>query len=371
MDGSHGASQRSPASAAMVTASMPLASTPDLACPSRDTASPATMPATSTPLKKGTAHLDEAAINFNTLHLPRRLLKLELLPSPVEGAAGTVDKLSPSALRDDGDEPHTTLVTLFKPSPSATTGIVLSGEVPHPPIVSQVLPDGAAAAAAGRGEIRLGMELVAVNSRPVLGHAKGTRALSQLCGHAVLQLRTPPGPESTAARARLRHDAERLASLVDALLERDVALRLHEHTQVCAHPFFGEVDWVLLQAHELPAPFTPDPHLVDAKDAIAPLSVTGGGKKRSSEAARKENGLPELMLSDDARTGWDFVCDADAHALEVGEYVRKSTTEQRSSRAPGATRVRANTGRTEKKTACRAPRMPATGPTRKGSPQRR
>ena len=301
------------------------------------------------PLKR--VHLDEAAVNYNTLHMPYRLLELDATVSLQQAAARASattavrevvvagDTESPEAREatsDDlngGVEPYTTLVTLFKPSLSASLGIVLCGDAPQPPIVSEVRPSGIAAGAAARGDIMLGMELVSVNGREVRGHEEGSSAFMELHGHIVLQMRTPAGATSQAAYRRLHQETRRLVALLRGLLERNALQRLCEHQKVAAHAFFADVEWVLLAAHKLPAPFTPDPRLVYAKDHIPPLSVDGAGKKRSTEGARAPNDLQELAMINEASGGWSYVCDAKEYALEVGEYVRKSTTQQLIARA--------------------------------------
>ena len=363
-DGSHN-SARCPAEEAPAAGdsptSPPMALTPNVVS---DTTSPASTAASGTPLRR--LHLDEAAINYNTLHLPVRFLELDATEPPqaaadeillekervtataaasdMRGGIGSAESSGTTGGASSGmpsdDEPYTTLVTLFKPSPSAHLGIVLSGDAPEPPIITEVRSSGLAAAAANaRGEIVPGMALLSVNGREVHGHVEASAALGELRGHAVLQLRAPAGPVSRAARALARRETAFLTTLLRGLLERDASDRLCDHRRVAAHAFFADVDWVLLAAHELPAPFTPDPHVVYAKDYIAPLSVTGGGKKRSSEAAAQaENELPEVQLAADMQGGWSYVCSPEIYAQEVGEYVRKSTTEQLVVRARRGTR---------------------------------
>ena len=74
-----------------------------------------------------------------------------------------------------------------------------------------------------------------------------------------------------------------------------MARRLGSHRAVRSSSAFAGVEWALIAAQEVPAPFRPDPNLVYAKDVIAAHSFTGGGKKRSSAG-----GDPAEAMHDDA-----------------------------------------------------------------------
>lgn len=68
---------------------------------------------------------------------------------------------------------------------------------------------------------------------------------------------------------------EPLASLIGGLMQRDARARLGAAggaAEVKRHPFFDGMEWELLRAEALPAPFLPDPMLVYAKDSVPPLS---------------------------------------------------------------------------------------------------
>ena len=211
---------------------------------------------------------------------------------------------------------------------------MLSGEPPEPPTITSVAPDSIAAAACDRGELAVGLSLLTVNGHPVYGHEEGTAALVGVRGHAVLQLRATAAVElPRAAQAMATSGRSQLASLLGRLLERDATQRLATHEAVRAHPFFEPVDWALLAAQELPAPFLPSPQLVYAKDHTPGLSERDIGKKRHSDAVRKSTGLPELVLheaADDEASGvgggWSHVPSRAAYAVELAEYVCKSTT---------------------------------------------
>ena len=75
-----------------------------------------------------------------------------------------------------------------------------------------------------------------------------------------------------------------------------------------AHPFFKSVEWELLAGRALPAPFKPDAHLVYAKDYVPPLSVTGGGKKKSSGKAGDADAMPTADVLATLGDGWSYTC---------------------------------------------------------------
>ena len=75
-----------------------------------------------------------------------------------------------------------------------------------------------------------------------------------------------------------------LADLIGQLLVRDPAQRLGASSMggasaVKEHPFLSSIDWRMLAASALPAPFLPDPNLVYAKDNVPPLSEDDHPKK--------------------------------------------------------------------------------------------
>ena len=75
-----------------------------------------------------------------------------------------------------------------------------------------------------------------------------------------------------------------------------------------AHPFFKSVEWELLEGCALPAPFKPDANLVYAKDYVPPLSVTGGGKKKSSGKAGDMDAIPTADVLATLGDGWSYIC---------------------------------------------------------------
>ena len=72
-----------------------------------------------------------------------------------------------------------------------------------------------------------------------------------------------------------------LTSFLRGLLERDSSARLGAGgvSELKAHPFLAHVEWELLRARKLRAPWTPDPNLVYAKDIVPPLSEADDGVK--------------------------------------------------------------------------------------------
>ena len=81
------------------------------------------------------------------------------------------------------------------------------------------------------------------------------------------------------------------------------------------HAFLGEkVEWELLEAQALPAPFVPDKGLVYAKDDVPAFSV-GGGADDVVEGGRADD------VEGDG--GWEFVPDEAAWREELAEFIRR------------------------------------------------
>ena len=285
--------------------------------------------------------LPETALDYNTLHLPLELLSLHFDEPPPP---------PPSSQRR--------ITKLHKLVSWASLGIVLGGESAEPPIVSEVSTTGLAAAASERGEVVPGMSVLAVNGKTVRGHEAGSRALAQAEGDVELELLDP----SNLSREIVlkAHETEKaLVQLLRGLLTRDASARLATHQAVRAQPLFSEMDWPLLEAQLLPAPFTPDPQVVYVKDRVAPLSNDGAKKKKLSnspvspnEAKRRSPTSAAAMDVDgegDAHVRppeefdntlsidhWQYVSDPSAYANELDEWVRKASTDQLSRQAQRA-----------------------------------
>ena len=151
-----------------------------------------------------------------------------------------------------------------------------------------------------------------------------------------------------------------LASLISGLLHRDPTKRLGGvgagggAAAVKAHALFANLEWELLRAGALPAPFIPERSLVYAKDEVPPLSEdedahaarpaqpppAHGAAANSAEATNgaEVNGPPQPPPS--ARTAaasevqseaflqhWDYVSGEAAFADELRELVRKAGDE--------------------------------------------
>ena len=124
-------------------------------------------------------------------------------------------------------------------------------------------------------------------------------------------LHPPRAAEDDAA------EAAQLTSLLAALLDRDADARLGGAGGAAAvreHAFLDEkVEWELLEAQALPAPFVPDKALVYAKDDVPAFSAGGG-------ADVVEGGHADDVEGDQ---GWEFVPDEAAWREELAEFIRR------------------------------------------------
>ena len=129
--------------------------------------------------------------------------------------------------------------------------------------------------------------------------------LNEATLHAPITLRHGPNMNAT------------LRDLLTKLLDRDATTRLASSAQVNAHAFLGDnVEWPLLEAQLLPAPYTPDASLVYAKDHVPPLSFHNDDeiKRPASEVGMQLGEWEYSVTSDSAEFG-----------LELAEYVKKFT----------------------------------------------
>ena len=94
-----------------------------------------------------------------------------------------------------------------------------------------------------------------------------------------------------------------------------------------SHPFFASIEWNLLAARRLPAPFLPSREIVYAKDFIAPLSQDEIVPKRrdapaepgwQAQEGKEVPGEASLPL-DAAIEGWGFVCSSEVFKEELAE----------------------------------------------------
>ena len=115
-----------------------------------------------------------------------------------------------------------------------------------------------------------------------------------------------------------------VTGLVSGLLERDTELRLGD-AAVMAHPFFADVEWELMRAAELPAPFTPDATLVYAKDYLRPQS-----EDLAPPGSVAADGARAMARADSRRLleGWDYVCGESAFGEELEQLVVKHATSE-------------------------------------------
>ena len=195
-----------------------------------------------------------------------------------------------------------------------------------------------------------GMSVLAVNGKAVRGHEAGSRALAQAEGDVELELLDP----SNLSREIVlkAHETEKaLVQLLRGLLTRDASARLASHKAVRDQLLFSDMDWPLLEAQLLRAPFTPDPQVVYAKDRILPLSNDGVKKKVSNspvsanEAKRRSptNAAADVEIESEEHEGarppeefdstlsmeqWQFVSDRSSYMNELDEWVRKRSTDK-------------------------------------------
>ena len=141
-----------------------------------------------------------------------------------------------------------------------------------------------------------------------------------------------------------------LDALLRGLLERDAAHRLGAAkgaAEVRGSPFFQSVEWELLVAQRLPAPWRPDANIVYAKDYITPLSVDEPEIEQQNASASRtpqlDSPLPApgtplslLQMQAPAALGesgtaesWNYVCDQAAFAEELAEYAMKASAIER------------------------------------------
>ena len=118
-------------------------------------------------------------------------------------------------------------------------------------------------------------------------------------------------------------DDPELADLLARLLTREQSLRLGGSASggVAAlkqHPFLSGIDWEMLEASALPAPFLPDPTLVYAKDHVPPLSENENKRRPSAPPPPEASQQSEEFLAQ-----WDYVSDEREWRNELRELVRK------------------------------------------------
>ena len=120
------------------------------------------------------------------------------------------------------------------------------------------------------------------------------------------------------------------------MLTRDVTRRLGGAggaSEVQAHPFFASVEWELLAARRLPAPYLPDTELVYAKDHMVPISQDEKELRFQEELKEQQLARPptEQLPAGETESappfdmaGWEFVCGSVAYAEELGEYAYRA-----------------------------------------------
>ena len=100
-----------------------------------------------------------------------------------------------------------------------------------------------------------------------------------------------------------------------------------------AHPFFASVEWELLAARRLPAPYLPDTELVYAKDHMVPISQDEKELRFQEELKEQQLARPptEQLPAGETESappfdmaGWEFVCGSAAYAEELGEYAHRA-----------------------------------------------
>ena len=131
-----------------------------------------------------------------------------------------------------------------------------------------------------------------------------------------------------------------LAAVVQGLLTRDLKSRLgvREHggrgptvSELRRHPFFASVEWGLLAARRLPAPFLPSRELVYAKDFIAPLSqdeVLPHSRKEVAAAPAQTNEPSSAPPSLIDGVEWSFVCSQEAYREELAECAERANPKE-------------------------------------------
>lgn len=158
-------------------------------------------PSVATPASSGKSHLGEEAVNYNTLHMPAAYLSLRALAE--QHSKGTGNSGEPSqpglatstqaAAAAPSAEPSlgpTQVVRLHRRSTAERWGLVLSSDPLAHPTISEIKPGGVAAAAAERGELAVGMQILRINGEPIFGHDEGTRVLVGSQSDAMLELRS-------------------------------------------------------------------------------------------------------------------------------------------------------------------------------------
>ena len=153
-----------------------------------------------------------------------------------------------------------------------------------------------------------------------------------------------------------------LNALLHGLMERDASRRLGASSggeELRAHKLFQAVEWELLLARRLPAPWRPDPNLVYAKDFIAPLSEEAKAAKApqppqmpqpavappltgstlpppgsAQQQLQKQTAAPPGDVGT-ALDGWDYVCDEAAFGEELAEYAVKLQTLKKKTKSHG------------------------------------
>ena len=119
-----------------------------------------------------------------------------------------------------------------------------------------------------------------------------------------------------------------LSALLSELLERDATWRLgaSKYVPVRESAFFQSVEWDLLLAQRLPAPWCPDPNLVYAKDFIAPHSFEAPQLPEQPAAAPGSAAHMQLQAQTTelgVKSSWNYECDPDAFGNELAEYAFK------------------------------------------------
>ena len=158
-------------------------------------------PSVATPASSGKSHLGEEAVNYNTLYMPAACLGLRALaeqharstcnsgePSQPGLASGT--QVAAATLSAESSLGPTHMVQLQRRSTAERWGLVLSSDPLAHPTITSINPGGVAAAAAERGELALGMQILRINGQLIFGHDEGTRVLVGSQSDAMLELRS-------------------------------------------------------------------------------------------------------------------------------------------------------------------------------------
>jgi serine/threonine protein kinase len=114
---------------------------------------------------------------------------------------------------------------------------------------------------------------------------------------------------------RSRYASSALRDFLLRLVERDVSKRISNAPEARKQAFLADVEWELLEAQRLPAPYTPQPGIVYMPDTVEPLNFLGDEAEFT----------PQSVLEDRASKldGWPYTVGDDAFAEELTAYVQK------------------------------------------------